>query len=327
MKTGPLALFGHFRLEARLGKGGMAEVFRARWLSGPRTGQLVAVKRLLAHVASDPQCVDLFVSEADLGRYLQHPHIVQVLESGNIDDTYYIAMEYLDGRDLGQLLSLCAHRRVRLPVDVACFVTQVVAEALYFAHNAQGKDGRPLGIIHCDVTPSNVFISNEGVVKLADFGVAQNKVSGRDVERGMAGKPSYFAPEQVLGEELTPAIDIFALGVIMYEMLTNQRPFVGKTVQEICERIVQGKVDPPSSLRPEISDDVDEIVLQSVARRLPNRQDSMMDQLKALVLTGHVRYDSADLLAEDLRRVYDPKVGSSQALASLMRGLFPRRAL
>ena len=320
--------FGHFELEALLGRGGMAEVFRARPTTGPHAGEVVAVKRLLPNVAHDVQAIDLFVSEADLGRYLHHPGIVQVLEAGSIDDTYYIAMEYIDGCDLGQLLTVCRQRKVRLPIDLACHVAFHVAQALHFAHSARTNEGRWLGIIHCDVTPANIFISRSGETKLADFGVAHNRVVGRALDEGLAGKPHYFAPEQILGQELTPLTDIFALGVILYQMLTNERPFDGKTVQEICDRVLKTRVPPPSEARPGVSARLDDIVARAIARRLPNdseEESSVMEHIKSLVSKGPARYAGADLLAADLKSVYDPAVGSQKALAALLRGLTSTR--
>ena len=123
--------------------------------------------------ASDPTYADLFLGEADLSRYLMHPNIVQVYDAGAVEDTFYIAMEYIAGCDLSQVMAVSQRRRLHLPIDNACYIAHMVADALHFAHTARSGNGKLLGIVHCDVTPSNVFISKEGVVKLGDFGGGQ----------------------------------------------------------------------------------------------------------------------------------------------------------
>ncbi|HET6343842.1 MAG TPA: serine/threonine-protein kinase [Myxococcota bacterium] len=310
--------FGNYQLDRLLGRGGMAEVFRARVKSGPRAGRAVALKRLLETMVHDPVCVDLFVSEADINRYLTHPNIVQMFEAGSVGEVFFIAMEYIEGRDLGQVVQACAQRKTHLRLDVACYIAHRVALALHFAHTAKNSEGVPLGIVHCDVTPSNIFISHQGDVKLGDFGVARTRAIGSALEGGLAGKPEYFAPEQILGEEASPATDVFALGVIFYELLTNMRPFQGKTLDELCDAIVEGKVPRPSTLRPVVPE-LEAVVLTALGRRASYEKTGVLHRVKSAIATKlPTRYNNAQEFADALH----PFTGTATALAQVVRSLF-----
>src|SRR5690606_2963090 len=183
--------FGNYEILARIGRGGMAEVSLARIVEGPRAGQEVALKRLLPELAKNPQYVDLFCGEADLSRMLVHPNIVRVYEAGAAEDTYYIAMERIDGRDLGQILARCRERRIVLPVDFALFLIHELLQALAAAHTAKGPNGQFLNVVHCDVSPSNVFISRMGEIKLGDFGIAKVWALDPSKRKGLWGKVHY----------------------------------------------------------------------------------------------------------------------------------------
>ena len=173
MNEATLPAIPGYAVEGLLGRGGMAEVFLARVLAGPQAGQLVAIKRLLPALARDAEYVALFRQEAELTRRLRHPAIVSVLEAGVAGGVPYIAMEYVDGRNLKEILAQCAARRILLPVDFAAYVAHVIAQALAHAHEGWDEQGVLLGIVHNDVSPSNVFISRLGEIKLGDFGVAR----------------------------------------------------------------------------------------------------------------------------------------------------------
>jgi serine/threonine protein kinase len=176
----PKRQFGNYEILSLIGRGGMAEVFRARALSGPRAGQEMALKRLLPALAQDPQSVELFAGEADLSRLLDHPNIVKVVEVGVIKDVYFMVMELIDGRDLAAVLKKCKQRNVPMPVDFALYIQKTLLDALAYAHDAKSATGRALDIVHGDVSPSNIFISRMGEVKLGDFGSA--RVRGQAAE-------------------------------------------------------------------------------------------------------------------------------------------------
>jgi serine/threonine protein kinase len=291
-------LIAGYEIEARIGRGGMAEVFRGRVVGGPRAGAPVAVKRLLPALAGEPSHVSLFEREARLASRLDHPGIVAVLETGVEGGAPYMVMEYVDGRDLGRLLATCAARGIRLPLDFALHVGHAVAEALRYAHEARGSDGRPLGIVHCDVSPSNVFVSLAGDVKLGDFGVARAAGDGRGA---VFGKVRYLAPEQLRGGAVGPRTDVFGLGAVLHELLTGLPAFPGGDPDAVVRRILSGARRPPSADRPEVPPEVDAIVLRALS----------LDQ----------RYANAALLSADLAPRYDPAVGNPLAIAALVRGL------
>jgi serine/threonine protein kinase len=294
-----------YRIEALVGKGGMAEVYRAIALTGRRAGQEVAVKRLLPDLARDPEYVRLFEQEAEVTRRLRHPGIVEVIETGFAGGTPFIVMDYVDGKNLRQILAQCAARSILLPADFAVYVAHVVSEALAHAHEGRDDAGRPLGIVHCDVSPSNVFISRLGEIKLGDFGVA---LAAGSVQAGRAagafGKIQYLAPEQIRGERPTARSDIFALGAVFFELLTNAPAFPGADVNEVGQRILTGKLRAPSELRPE----------------LPFELDAMV--LRCLTPDPAERYPSAAAFASEVATRYDPAIGTPLAIAAVVRGLF-----
>ena len=289
-----------YRVEALLGRGGMAEVFRARALAGPRAGWPVAIKMLLPGVARDPEQVRLFGREAAITSRLRHPHIVEIYDAGMAEDGPFIAMEYVDGKNLRQVISRCAARRIWLPLDFAAYLSHVLAQALEHAHRARDPRGQPLGLVHCDVSPQNVFISRRGEVKLGDFGVARAAGEGRG--QAAFGKVRYLAPEQLLGGEVGPRTDVFALGAVLFELLTNQPAFPGDDPQDVGRRIVAGERRAPSSLRPEVPFELDELVLRA--------------------LGPHDRIETAAEFARLVDGRYDPRVGTELAIAAVVRGLF-----
>jgi serine/threonine-protein kinase len=293
--------FGNYEILSLLGKGGMAEVYRARVLSGPREGWQVAIKRLPAQLASDPEYVDRFTSEADLSRFLDHPNIVKVLEVGDLDGVFYIMMELVDGRDLGQIVRRCKQRGIPLPIDFAVYLAKVILDALSYAHAARGPDGAPLGIVHCDVSPSNVFISRVGEIKLGDFGIA--RAQARAIDTDLLGKPYYLSPEMLEGLA-TPAADVWSATVILYELLTLDRPFTGSTREEVFAAIRSRAYRPVRERRPEISDALARIIDRGFAE-LPE-----------------LRFQSAAELASALQPHYDEQVGTPLAIAAVVRGLF-----
>jgi serine/threonine-protein kinase len=228
--------FGNYEILTLVGKGGMADVFKSRAVSGPKAGQLVAVKRLLPELAKDQRYVELFLGEADLSRLLHHPNIVETFDAGEIGGTYYIAMEYIDGRDLGQVLAKCRQRNIQLPVDFALFLTSRVLDALYYAHNAKSANDTPLHVVHCDVSPSNVFVSRVGEIRLGDFGIAKARMTGAADEH-VHGKLYYLSPETIDGK-VDVFTDLWAVTVTLYELLTGWKPFGGASPQDV-ERAVR----------------------------------------------------------------------------------------
>ncbi len=225
MTTYPIQ-FGRYQLLESLAVGGMAELFRAQATGAHGFERTVVIKRILPHLAADPRFTKMFISEAKITARLAHPKIAQTYELGTEGDQLFIAMEYVDGLDAHALLRELAHQQEKLMPGVAVFAMHEVADALDFAHKQTGDDGEPLGIVHRDVSPSNVLLSTRGDVKLVDFGIAQAIQQGHQTKAGtLKGKYGYMSPEQVVGEEVTAKSDIFAAGIVLAEMLMGRRLF------------------------------------------------------------------------------------------------------
>lgn len=302
MSGAPRRLAG-YQLVELAGRGGMAEVWRAVACEGPRAGRVVAVKRLRPELAVDPEFVELFRRETAVTRRLCHPAVVEVLDAGVADGAPYLVMDYVDGKNLREVLAQCARRRILLPLDFAAYVGHVLAQALDHAHAGVDREGVPLHLVHCDVSPSNVFISRLGEIKLGDFGVALTPGAAKG-GAGALGKIHYLAPEQIRGEEVTPRTDLFALGAVLFELLTDEKAFPGTSVDEVGQRILRGELRAPSEARPEVPFELDALVLRCLAPRPSDR------------------WESAANLAAEIATRYDPAVGTPLAIAAVVRGLF-----
>ena len=302
MSQAPLQVAG-YDLVALAGRGGMAEVWRATVRAGPLAGRVVALKRLLPEVARDPEYVELFRREAAISRRLNHPAVVEVLDAGVADGAPYLVMEYVDGKNLREVLAQCTRRSILLPLDFGAYLGHVLAQALDHAHAGVDRQGLPLGIVHCDVSPSNVFISRLGEVKLGDFGVALTPGAAK-IGAGALGKIHYLAPEQIRGEPLTPRADLFALGSVLFEVLAGQKAFPGATVDEVGQKILRGEARPPSQVRPAVPPALDALTLRCLAPR------------------PEERWESAAALAAAIATRYDPAIGTPLAIAAVVRGLF-----
>ena len=278
--------FGRYTLLRPIGRGGMAEVWKAKIHGAQNFQRLVVVKRILPHLSSDPEFVRMFTVEAMLSARLNHPNIVQVFEFAEVAGERYLAMEYVHGINLGDLQKRL--KGVPVPVGMAAHLVREICLALGYAHALPDDDGKPLSLIHRDVSPSNVMIGYDGGVKLLDFGVAKALSSTDELTRtgALKGKVAYMSPEAVDGElSLDGRTDIFAAGVVLYELLTGKRLFKGGDDLRTIALVRACKVEPPSTERPDIPPELDRIVLKSLAR---NR-----DQ----------RYERAELLAADLNQL------------------------
>jgi serine/threonine protein kinase len=214
----------------------------------------------------------MFVEEAKLCVALRHPNIVQVYDLGEIDSQYFIAMEYVDGRDLLKTLAACGKKRIGFPTEIALYIVMEVLKGLDYAHNLRRPDGQPLGIIHRDVSPSNVLLSFEGEVKIADFGIAKASTREKTETGILKGKFGYMAPEQVTGAPIDHRADIFAMGIVLYELITGHRLFAGKNDLAVLERVRDALIDPPPRhYRPDLAGELEAIVMRSLARDARDR--------------------------------------------------------
>ena len=301
--------FGKYTLFERIGRGGMADVFKGR-VQGPAGFERVfVVKRILPHLSDDPTFNQMFVEEAKLSARLNHPNIVQVFELGAVEDEYFISMEYVRGRDLAETMRTLWARIGPPRPELVAYVGREMCRALAYAHELTADDGSPLGMIHRDVSPSNVMLSYEGGVKILDFGIA--KALGGDSDDGgtqrgtLKGKFAYMAPEQTQGSDVDKRIDIFATGIVLHEVLTGRRLFKGDNDLQTVERVRQCDVPRPSLQNPLCPPELDAIVLQALSR---NRDD---------------RFQSAAEMADSLDDVVHAARFQPSHLAQLMRDLFP----
>lgn len=272
MQTFQRTEFGEYILHDRIGAGGMAEIFlaTARGIAGFE--KRLVIKRILPTFSGDDQFVRMFIEEAKLCVSLRHPNIVQVYDLGEIDSQYFIAMEYVDGRDLLKTLAACGKKRIGFPTDIALYIVMEVLKGLDYAHGSRRPDGTPLGIIHRDVSPSNVLLSFEGEVKIADFGIAKASTREKTETGILKGKFGYMAPEQVTGAPIDHRADIFAMGIVLYELLTGHRLFAGKNDLAVLERVRDAQIEPPPRYyRPDLATELEEIVLRALSRDPRNR--------------------------------------------------------
>ena len=240
------AQFGRYFLLERLAVGGMAEIFKAKQSGAHGFEKILVIKRILPHLAADPEFLAMFIDEAKLQCALQHPKIVHVLEFGQENGQYYIALEFVDGMDALGLLRACAHKRMRLPVRLAVHIASEVLDALDYSHGKLGSDGESLGIVHRDVSPSNVFISKRGDVKLGDFGIARAVEKSRQskTQAGtLKGKYGYMAPEQVIGGDVDGRADLFAVGIVLAEMLMGRRLFTAPNDLDVLLMVRDARLD------------------------------------------------------------------------------------
>ncbi|MBW2733690.1 MAG: serine/threonine protein kinase [Deltaproteobacteria bacterium] len=244
----------------------MAEVFLVQTRGVGGFEKLLAIKRLLPHCIEDQQTVDLLADEAKITVKLTHPNIVQVFDFGRVDDSYFIAMEYVDGVDLKSLVQIDDEHSHPMPQDVALHVVISALQGLDFAHKRKDEKGEALGIIHRDVSPHNLLISQDGQVKLTDFGVARARISSHvSVVGDIRGKFSYMPPEQALGGEIDQRVDIFAAGAILYELLCGQQPYRSTSSGEQI-KLLTGKISPPSVLESDVLPSLDAITLKALAK-------------------------------------------------------------
>ncbi len=264
--------FGRYQLLEKIAAGGMAEVYKARMRGEEGFEKIVAIKRILPHMADNDDFITMFIDEAKLAAQLTHNNIIHIYDLGKEDAYHYIAMEYVEGKDLRSILKQGSEKGFPLPVELALFVASKVANALDYAHRRMGMDGKELNLVHRDVSPQNVLISFEGDIKLCDFGIAKAATKVQQTQAGaLKGKLQYMSPEQAWGKKVDRRTDIFSLGVVLYEMLTGERLFSGDTDLTILEQVRDARSTPPSAKNGDVPSKVDQIVLKALAKNPQDR--------------------------------------------------------
>jgi serine/threonine protein kinase len=258
--------FGPYLVYEEIGAGGMASVHRAEQLGIEGFKRPVALKRMLEHVAANDDMVKAFVREARLASYMRHRNVAQTYELGKVGDIYFIAMELITGFTLREVLKHCGQTTGPMPVPIALNILNQICDALDYAHNLCDESGQRLGIIHRDVSPSNIIVAEGGCVKLIDFGIAKASAAGMQTMSGtIKGKFGYMAPEYI-GGSIDARADLFAIGVIAHELLTNRPLFSTPEDMETLQRVLNMEITPPSRFNPNVPPEIDEIVMTALER-------------------------------------------------------------
>jgi len=305
--------FGKYLLLDRINIGGMAEVWRGKQFGASGFERLVAIKRILPNIAEDEEFISMFIDEAKISVQLTHANIAQIYDLGQIQSSYFIAMEYIPGKDMRAIFERCRKNREPAPIPLICYVTSKLCEGLDYAHRKKDGMGRDMNIVHRDISPQNVLISYEGEVKVIDFGIAKAAGKATKTQAGiLKGKFGYMSPEQIRGLPLDRRSDIFAIGVCLYEMLTGERLFVGDSDFSVLEKVRKADVLPPSTYNRRIPESLEQIVLRALAKDVDERYQyasELADDLQRFIITPESVFGRKDLMqymkstfAEDVER-------------------------
>src|SRR5438477_9720688 len=281
----------------------MAEVFRAKAFGVEGFERLLAVKRILPNIAEDKEFITMFIDEAKIAVQLSHANIAQIFDLGKVDDSYFIALEYVAGKDLRALFDRCKQRpengAVTMPIAQACFAIMKVCEGLDYAHNKRDGSGREMHLVHRDVSPQNVLVSFDGEVKLIDFGIAKAESRLQKTQAGiLKGKFSYMSPEQVKGHPIDGRSDIFAAGILLWELICGEKLFTGDSDFAILEKVRTGLVPAPRSVTRTCPEGLEKVILKALATEPTQRYQTaseMHDDLMRFTFVGDNVYGSPPL--------------------------------
>src|SRR3954464_500296 len=308
--------FGKYYLLERINVGGMAEVFKAKTFGVEGFERLLAVKRILSNIAEDEEFITMFIDEAKIAVQLQHANIAQIFDLGKVDDAYFIALEYVHGKDLRGIFDLLQKSESAMPMPQACFIVMQLCEGLDYAHNKRDAQGRELNLVHRDVSPQNVLIGYEGEIKLVDFGIAKAAGKASKTQAGiLKGKFGYMSPEQVRGLPVDRRSDIFSLGIVLYELLTGERLFTGESDFSTLEKVRNVEILPPSSYNRRIGEELERIVMKALAKDVDDRYQNAIDlhdDLQAFMYTAGEFYSRKDLAAW-MKRIWAKEIEEESA--------------
>jgi serine/threonine protein kinase len=305
---------GPYLLHKRVARGGMAELFLADYVRQDGFKRKVAIKRILPHLAGNQDFIKMFTREARLAALLQHPNIVQIFDYGNIDNAYFIAMEYIDGKNLGEILSAL---KQGLPVETAVFIISHICKGLDYSHTKRDENtGEPFHIVHRDISPQNLLISYQGEVKISDFGISKARSEPSLTRAGVVkGKMAYMSPEQALGEPIDHRADIYALGLVFYETLTGKRVYAFSNDIDAIRSIPKLDIEPVSNLVPEVHEALNRIVMKCLEKQKENRYQSasaVYTDLMAFKKEQKLAFDASDL-ADFMKKKIKTDDNSSQS--------------
>jgi tRNA A-37 threonylcarbamoyl transferase component Bud32 len=288
---------GPYRLQDMVARGGMAELYLADYVREDGFRKKVAVKRILPHLAANPDFIKMFTREARLAALLQHPNVVQIFDYGKIKNAYFIAMEYIDGKNLGEILSTLNQG---MTVDYAVFVIAEICKGLDYSHTKRDdKTREPLRIVHRDISPQNMLISYRGEVKISDFGISKARSEPNLTQAGVIkGKLAYLSPEQALGDAVDHRADIYALGLVFYETLAGKRVYQFDNDMEAIRAIPRMEIEPLSDLRPDVPEELNRILMKCLEKTKESRYQTASElnsDLTAFKKEHKMTFDASDL--------------------------------
>jgi serine/threonine-protein kinase len=309
--------FGKYTLLNRIAVGGMAEIFLARQEGLEGFEKTICIKRIRPHLSSQANFVRMFLNEAKLAAQLNHPNIVQIYDLGRINDSYFIAMEYIGGRDMSRIVPKAERAGIPFPMIYALRIASSVCEGLYYAHTKQDAFGNSLSVVHRDVTPENVLVSWDGTVKIVDFGIAKANTQIEQTRAGeIKGKLSYMSPEQAMGKQLDARSDLFSLGAVVYEWITGYKLFTGENEMAILKSIIDGKIYPPSYFKDDVPEAVEKILMRALEKDREKRYQSAWEMQFDIdtYLAGSEFTPSSIHLSNFLKQIFEDEIKREKEL-------------
>jgi tRNA A-37 threonylcarbamoyl transferase component Bud32 len=301
--------FGAYEIIRPLARGGMAELFLVRAKGPEGFEKTFVLKRILPHLAENPRLTRAFLDEAKLVATFDHPHIAHVHDMGTAEGSYFFTMDFVHGVDLRALLKRYRRERTPMPLALAVLIARNIASALHYAHERRGPDGKHLGVVHRDVSPSNIIVSYDGVPKLVDFGIAKAATSSTKTQTGMLkGKIAYMSPEQAKGLPLDRRTDVYALGIILWEMIAGRRLYKCENDMATIQRIINAPAESPRPHRPDCPRGLEQIVMRALALDIDARYQTaaqLEHDLEELALAQRYKQSATVLGAELAQRYAD----------------------
>lgn len=303
----------HFRIDRLLAEGGMGDIYEATLFGAEGFAKRVAIKMIREQFTQESDFINLFVGEAKLVADLVHQNIVQIYKLGEVSGKFYIAMEYVHGVNLREVMERHSALRTKLPIELGAFIASRICRGLEYAHNKCDSKGSPLNVVHRDINPNNLMISFEGEVKITDFGIAKARDIMQDREGSVVmGKAPYMSPEQALGKKTDQRSDLFSLGIVLFELLTGETLFSGgEDAKAIMKQVCEKEISSPRELNPEIPESLEKILLKALERDLKKRYSD----------AGKMGYDLEYFM---YHKGYGPTI---QTLEKHLRLLFPKLAV
>jgi hypothetical protein len=303
---------GPYLLHQKVARGGMAELFLADYVRRDGFKRKVAVKRILPHLAGNPNFIKMFTREARVAALLQHPNIVQIFDYGKIENIYFIAMEYIDGKNLAEIL---AALKQGLPIDKAVFIISQICKGLDYSHTKRDDNtGEPFHIVHRDISPQNLLISYQGEVKISDFGISKARSEPSLTQAGVVkGKMAYLSPEQALGEPIDQQADIYALGLVFHETLTGKRVYRFSSDIEAIRTIPKMDIEPVKNSVPDVPEELNRIVMKCLEKQKELRYQSssaLYADLAAFKKEFKISFDASDLI-DYMRKIFKENINTS----------------